>query len=293
MYHYCVMNGKKRNYAILSLMKLLNGAEMAGYIKERQTHQVAALRQAWKINPKLAIVVTIEHPVINVYMRMKQRYGADILIDVDVHRVSQDDAPETIKQLNEDPSVHGIIVQLPLERPEETEDIVRLVAPEKDVDGLGENPAFDPATPMAILWLLAGYNVDFRGKKVLLIGRGKLVGAPLERMLLASGVDVSVADRSTEDLKAATSEADIIITATGSPAILYSNMIKQGAVVVDAGVAGEEGKTVGDVAPEVYERDDLSITPTKGGVGPLTVCALFDNVIRAAKRVAEIQDTQA
>lgn len=293
MYHYCVMNGKKRNYAILSLMKLLNGAEMAGYIKERQTHQVAALRQAWKINPKLAIVVTIEHPVINVYMRMKQRYGADILIDVDVHRVSQDDAAETIKQLNEDPSVHGIIVQLPLERPEETEDIVRLVAPEKDVDGLGENPAFDPATPMAILWLLAGYNVDFRGKKVLLIGRGKLVGAPLERMLLASGVDVSVADRSTEDLKAATSEADIIITATGSPAILYSNMIKQGAVVVDAGVAGEEGKTVGDVAPEVYERDDLSITPTKGGVGPLTVCALFDNVIRAAKRVAEIQDTQA
>jgi methylenetetrahydrofolate dehydrogenase (NADP+)/methenyltetrahydrofolate cyclohydrolase len=224
---------------------------------------------------------------------MKQRYGADILIDVDVHRVSQDDAAETIKQLNEDPSVHGIIVQLPLERPEETEDIVRLVAPEKDVDGLGENPAFDPATPMAILWLLAGYNVDFRGKKVLLIGRGKLVGAPLERMLLASGVDVSVADRSTEDLKAATSEADIIITATGSPAILYSNMIKQGAVVVDAGVAGEEGKTVGDVAPEVYERDDLSITPTKGGVGPLTVCALFDNVIRAAKRVAEIQDTQA
>lgn len=293
MYHYCVMNGKNRNYAILSLMKLLNGGEMADYIKERQAHQVRALRQAWDINPKLAIVVTIEHPVINVYMRMKQRYGADILIDVDVHRVSQDDAAATIKQLNEDPTVHGIIVQLPLERPEETEDIVRLVAPEKDVDGLGEKPAFDPATPMAILWLLAGYNVDFRGKKVLLIGRGKLVGAPLERMLLASGVDVSVADRSTIDLKAATSEADIIITATGSPAILYSNMIKQGAVVVDAGVAGEEGKTVGDVAPEVYERDDISITPTKGGVGPLTVCALFDNVIRAAKRVAEAQDAQA
>jgi methylenetetrahydrofolate dehydrogenase (NADP+)/methenyltetrahydrofolate cyclohydrolase len=287
------MNGKNRNYAILSLMKLLNGAEMAGYIKERQTHQVRALRQAWGVSPKLAIVVTIEHPVINVYMRMKQRYGADIDIDVDVHRVSQNDAAETIKQLNEDPTVHGIIVQLPLERPEETEDIVRLVAPEKDVDGLGENPAFDPATPMAILWLLAGYNVDFRGKKVLLIGRGKLVGAPLERMLLASGVDVSVADRSTTDLKAATSEADIIITATGSPAILYSNMIKQGAVVVDAGVAGEEGKTVGDVAPEVYERDDISITPTKGGVGPLTVCALFDNVIRAAKGVAETQDAQA
>lgn len=273
-------------------MKLLNGKELAEFIKERQAHQVRALRQAWHIQPKLAIVATIDHPVINVYMRMKKKYGADILIDVDVHKVAQKDAPALIKQLNEDDSVHGIIVQLPLEDPSETEDIVRLVAPEKDVDGLGEHPAFDPATPMAILWLLSGYNVDFAGKKVLLIGRGKLVGAPLERMLKSSGVDVSVADRSTTDLKAETAQADIIITATGSPAILYSDMIKQGAVVVDAGVAGEEGKTVGDVAPEVYERDDLSITPTKGGVGPLTVCALFDNVIRAARRVADAQDAQ-
>ena len=274
-------------------MKLLNGKELAEYIKERQAHQVRALRQAWHVQPKLAIVVTIEHPVINVYMRMKARYGADILIDVDVHRVTQDEAPAKIQELNQDPSVHGIIVQLPLERPEETEAIVNLVAPEKDVDGLGAQPLFDPATPMAILWLLAGYNVDLNGKKVVLIGRGKLVGAPLERMLTESGVDVAVADRSTADLKTVTAEADVIITATGSPAILYPEMIKYGAVVVDAGVAGEEGKTVGDVAPEVYERDDLSITPTKGGVGPLTVCALFDNVIRAARRVAESQEEHA
>ena len=276
--------------AILRMMKLLNGKELAGFIQERQAHQVRALRQAWHMQPKLAIVVTIDHPVINVYMRMKQKYGVDILIDTEVHRVAQKDAAATIKQLNEDPSVHGIIVQLPLEDPSQTNEIVNLVAPEKDVDGLGEKPLFDPATPMAILWLLAGYNVDLNGKKVLLIGRGKLVGAPLERMLKESGVDVSVADRSTKDLRAATADADIIITATGSPAILYPDMIKYGAVVVDAGVAGEEGKTVGDVAPEVYERDDLSITPTKGGVGPLTVCALFDNVIRAARRAAEAQE---
>lgn len=272
---------------------MLNGKELAEYIQERQAQQVRALRQAWHIQPKLAIVVTIDHPVINVYMRMKQRYGADILVDTEVHRVSQKEAPATIKQLNEDPSVHGIIVQLPLQDPSKTDEITNLVAPEKDVDGLGQKPLFDPATPMAILWLLAGYNVDFKGKKVLLIGRGKLVGAPLERMLQESGVDVSVADRSTADLKAATADADIIITATGSPAILFPDMIKYGAVVVDAGVAGEGGKTVGDVAPEVYERDDLSITPVKGGVGPLTVCALFDNVIRAARRVAEAQDASA
>jgi methylenetetrahydrofolate dehydrogenase (NADP+)/methenyltetrahydrofolate cyclohydrolase len=274
-------------------MKLLNGKELADYIKERQSHQVRALRQAWNVQPKLAIVVTIDHPVINVYMRMKQKYGADILIDTEVHRVAQKDAPKLIEQLNADDSVHGIIVQLPLENPAETDAIVDLVAPQKDVDALGKNAVFDPATPMAILWLLAGYNVDFRGKKVLLIGRGKLVGAPLEKMLQKSGVDVSVADRSTKDLAAETLQADIIITATGSPAILYPNMIKEGAVVVDAGVAGEEGKTVGDLAESVYDRDDLSVTPPKGGVGPLTVCALFDNVIRAARLYAEQQDSSA
>ncbi len=265
-------------------MKVLNGRDLAGYIKLRQQQQVRALRQSLGVQPKLAIVLTIEHPTINVYMRMKRRYGADIDIDVDIHRVKQDDAPAVIAQLNKDVSVHGVIVQLPLERPEETETIVNLVAPEKDVDALGEHAVFEPATPLAILWLLAGYNVDLNGKKVLLVGRGKLVGRPLERMLVASGVDVSSADRSTKDLKAETLVADIIITATGNPGLLSSDMIKQGAVVVDAGVAGEQGKTVGDLAPDVYERDDLTITPTKGGVGPLTVCALFENVIRAARQ---------
>jgi methylenetetrahydrofolate dehydrogenase (NADP+) / methenyltetrahydrofolate cyclohydrolase len=266
-------------------MKVLNGRELAGFIKQRQAHEVRALRQAHGIAPKLAIVVTVDNPVIDVYMRMKQRYGTDIMIDVDVHRIAQADAAATIKQLNEDPSVYGIIVQLPLEDPSQTDEIVNLVAPEKDVDALGTNAIFDPATPMAILWLLAAYNIELnKGKKVLLVGRGKLVGAPLERILQASDVDVRVADRETTDLAALTTEADIIITATGSPAILYPDMIKDGAVVVDAGVASEDGKTVGDLAPEVYDREDLTLTPTKGGVGPLTVCALFENVIRACQR---------
>ncbi len=269
-------------------MKILNGKELAEFIKERQAHEVRSLRQAGGVQPKLAIVLTIEHPTIGVYVRMKKAYGADLGVDVDIHQVAQDEAPALIKQLNADQTVHGIIVQLPLERPEETDDIVNLVAPQKDVDALGADAQFDPATPMAILWLLAGYNIDLQqGKRVLLVGRGKLVGRPLERMLQASNVNVVVADRSTPDLKAETLQADIIITATGSPAILYSDMIKQGSVVVDAGVAGEEGKTVGDLAPDVYERDDLTLTPKKGGVGPLTVCALFENVIRAARRTAQ------
>jgi methylenetetrahydrofolate dehydrogenase (NADP+)/methenyltetrahydrofolate cyclohydrolase len=268
-------------------MKSLNGKELAEYIQERQSREVRALRQAHHIEPKLAIVLTVDHSAINVYTRMKKAYGAHILIDVDIHRVAQDAAAALITKLNADPTVTAIIVQLPLERPEETDELVNLVAPEKDVDALGANAIFEPATPLAILWLLAGYNVDMRGKKVLLVGRGKLVGAPLERMLLASGVDVSVANSKTVDLKATVLEADIIITATGRPGILQPDMIKQGAVVVDAGVASEGGKTVGDVAPEVYERGDLTITPTRGGVGPLTVCALFENVIRAAQKAAK------
>lgn len=329
---------------VCKVMKLLNGQELALFIKERQARQVRGLRQAHGVAPRLAIVQTRDDPVINLYVRLKKQYGADILIDVDVHFVAQADVPELLERLNADEAVHGIIVQLPLEDPAETDRIVNLVAPDKDVDALGDPDApwpphldaahgagekrtepynkygegvsetatkrsaktasgvasfagqqaggvrgswFDPATPMAIMWLLAGYNIELAGKNVLLIGRGKLVGAPLEKMLLASGINVTVADRTTQDLSQLTKQADVIITATGSPAILYPDMIKPGAVVVDAGVASEDGKTVGDVAPEVYERDDLTITPAKGGVGPLTVCALFDNVIRAARRRVE------
>lgn len=268
-------------------MKSLNGSELAGFIKERQAHEVRGLRRAAGVEPKLAIIVTVEHPAIEIYMRMKQRYGADILVDVDVHRIKQSEAKQLIEQLNADPNVHGIIVQLPLEDPAQTDEIVNLVAPEKDVDALGADATLDPATPLAILWLLAGYNVDLRGKKIVLVGRGKLVGAPLERLLLASDYDVEVVDSKTADKAEVIAGADIIITATGTPGLVTSAMIKEGAVVVDAGVAGEQGKTVGDLAPDVYARDDLTITPTKGGVGPLTICALFENVIRAARATAE------
>ena len=262
-------------------MKLLNGSELAGFIKERHAKQVRALR-ANKVTPKLAIVQVKNDPVINTYVHLKQRYGADIGVDVEVFTPKQTDLPKIIPGLNNDRSVHGIIVQLPLEDISQTDEVINLVAPDKDVDALANKSQFEPATPMAILWLLAGYGIDLADKKILLIGRGKLVGAPLEKILKASGYEVEVIDRSIKNLAAHTKSADIIITATGSPAVIYSDMISPGAVVVDAGVASESGKTVGDLAPDVYERDDLIITPKKGGVGPLTVCALFENVIRAA-----------
>lgn len=271
-------------------MRLLNGKELAGYIKERQAKQVRSLIQAHDIRPKLAIVVTdLDNQVIDVYVRMKKRYGADIQIDTDIYKVEQSKVRELLNKLSNDDSVHGIIVQLPLEDPSKTDEILRLVNPEKDVDGLAPDSKFDPATALAIMWLLNGYNIDMAGKNVTLVGYGKLVGEPLEKLMLASGVTPIVVDKNTPDVPDEVRKADIVISATGHAGVIRPDMLKAKAVVVDAGVASEGGKTVGDVAPEVYERDDLTITPVKGGVGPLTVCALFENVIRSALAVAERQ----
>jgi len=266
--------------------KILSGKELAGFIKERQAKDVVRLKSAHKIIPKLAIVQIKDDLIIDTYVRLKKAYGRDIGIEVESFHPEQSLAIKTIKQLNKDKSIHGIIVQLPITDPSQTDQIVNSVDPSKDVDALAQDTKYDPATPMAILWLLAGYNVDLENKRILLIGKGRLVGAPLMKIFELSGYQVVMADRSTKNLAEQTRQADIIITATGSPAILYSEMIKPGTVIVDAGVASENGKTVGDLASDVYDRDDLILTPPKGGVGPLTVCALFENVIRAAIMVA-------
>jgi methylenetetrahydrofolate dehydrogenase (NADP+)/methenyltetrahydrofolate cyclohydrolase len=265
-------------------MKSLNGSELAGYIKERQAKQVRALRQAHHVSPKLAIVQTIDDPVIDMYIRMKKRYGDDILIDVELYKVDQSEALETIKKLNQDETVHGIIVQLPLAEPSQTDELVSAVDPAKDVDALGEHATLDPATPMAINWLLTGYNIDLAQKKIVIVGNGRLVGAPLAKMWQNSGYDVTVADISTENIPELVKSSDIVVSAAGSPGLITSDMLRPDMVVVDAATSSEDGKIVGDVAPEVRERHDLAITPEKGGVGPLTVTALFDNVIRAAQR---------
>ena len=268
----------------LMTMRELNGSELAGFIKERQAKQVRALRQAWHINPRLAIVTDVENPVIETYMRLKQRYGADILIDVEIHRVPAGGALEVIQELNNRDDVQGIILQLPISNPEQTDELLESIREDKDVDGLRKKAIFQAATPTAISWLLAGYGVDLRGKKVAIVGRGRLVGAPLEKMWLKSGVDVTVFEKG-DDLSQLINY-DIIVSATGVPELIKSQMIKAKAVVVDAGTASENGKIVGDVSEEVRQRNDVIITPKKGGVGPLTVSALFDNVITACLKIA-------
>ncbi|HEX6258801.1 MAG TPA: bifunctional 5,10-methylenetetrahydrofolate dehydrogenase/5,10-methenyltetrahydrofolate cyclohydrolase [Candidatus Saccharimonadales bacterium] len=264
-------------------MKQLNGAELAGYIKERQAKQVRGFRQAWHVFPRLAIIVTNPTPVIQTYIRLKQRYGEDIGIDVAIFSLDQSQAIAKIKELNADPATHGIIVQLPLANPAETDVIVNAVAPEKDVDALGKDAVLDPATPMAIHWLLAGYNIEIKNRKIVIVGAGRLVGAPLAKIWQASGCDVTVVTRDTKDIAPIIKAADIIVTATGVPGLITADMVQVGAVVVDAGTASEDGKIKGDISPELRERNDLIITPEKGGVGPLTVAALFDNVITAAR----------
>ena len=268
-------------------MRILDGRELADYVKERQAKQVRNLRQTWKTFPKLVIIIASENPVIDTFVRLKQSYGEDILVDVEVRRVPQAVVRETIEQLNEDESVHGIIVQLPLTDPSQTDELVELIAPAKDVDGLGTSGTYVSATATAIDWLLAGYNVMLKERVIAIVGNGRLVGAPLAKLWATGGLSVNVYDDTTEDLKGELRKADVIVTATGVPGLITSQMISPSKVVIDAGTDSENGVIVGDVAEDVRERQDLSITPVRGGVGPLTIAALFDNVIVAAQASAK------
>ena len=279
-------------------MKILNGKELSGFVKERQAKEVRSL-QAQGLLPKLVIIRDSENPVISKYVNLKIAYGEDIGIAVsDILVENAEDAKKAIEQANSDSAVSGIIVQLPLKDASLTDEVVSLIAPAKDVDGLSgsvidlkfargeevelsERP-FDSATATAINWLLSGYDIDLSDKKIALVGRGRLVGAPLYRMFKNSGLDVTVFGHDAD--LTVLRNYDVIISATGVAHLIKSEMVKSGAVLVDAGTASEGGKLVGDVALEVLERKDLkAITPAIGGVGPLTVAALFDNVIRAKK----------
>ncbi len=267
-------------------MKILNGSELASYIKERQVKQVRALKQSQGITPHLAIIRTNPDPVVDSYMKLKKAYGSEIGVEVEVHTIDQQDALEKIAELNGDESVHGIIVQIPLPDPSQTTEILDAVALEKDVDGLAHGSKFDPPTPIAINWLLAGYNIQLdKGKQVLVVGTGRLVGAPLARLWQHSDLQIQVANKLTENLEDLTRQADVIVTATGQPGLITADMIKPNVVIVDAGVATDSNGLIGDVDPTVRDLPDITITPEKGGVGPLTVCALFENVIRATSNV--------
>lgn len=259
-------------------MKILDGKELAGFIKERQRHQVAGLNK----KPHLLIIRNSDSPVITKYINLKMEYGDDIGIKVTVFDAkSSDEIREKILEANADTEIDGMILQLPITEKEKTDELTNLIASEKDVDGLSSHSDFDSATATAINWLLTGYDIKLDDKRIAIVGRGKLVGAPLERMFKNSGLDVTVFHRG-DDLNELTNY-DVIITATGIPELIKTEMIRAGSVIVDAGTASEGGVIVGDIEEAIRKREDLTaLTPKIGGVGPLTVTCLFDHVIQAA-----------
>jgi len=269
-------------------MKILSGAEIAGFVKERQAKQVRALRQSWKVIPKLAILQTHSDPVSDKYVELKKQYAEDILVEIEHLIVNQEDLIKTIEKFNKDASIHGIIVQLPLEDPTQSDLILNKISADKDVDGLSEKSNFTSATAQAIDWLVAGYGVEMYGKKIVVVGNGKLVGEPITKLWTNQGLKVIVAD-STTNLEVTLASADVIVSAVGEPGLITRKMVKPGAVVIDAGTTDANGSLVGDVADDVRDLDDIAITPKIGGVGPLTIAALIDNVIRAARIVADKQ----
>jgi methylenetetrahydrofolate dehydrogenase (NADP+)/methenyltetrahydrofolate cyclohydrolase len=260
----------------------LNGTELVSFIKERQAKQVRMIRQAHGIIPRLVILMSpnASGPS-GVYVRMKHRYAEDIQIVVDIEVCESSEMKSRIEAYNIDDAVQGIIVQLPIDEPSLTDEIVNTITPEKDVDGLGDSAVYPSATADAINWLVAGYGVELAGKKIAVVGQGRLVGAPLTAMWRASGYDVNAVDINTDHIDDALKRADIIVAAAGSPRLIRSEVVKDCAVVVDAGTTTENGVLVGDVDDAVRERDDVMITPKKGGVGPLTVALLFDHLIQA------------
>lgn len=259
-------------------MKILNGKELAGFIKERQASEVRSLKK----RPTLLIIRDSDNPVITKYVNLKKQYGEDIGVKViDFQAKNSVEIAEKIKTANEDNEIDGIILQLPIVEKDRTDELTALISPDKDVDGLSGHGNYDSATATAILWLLAGYDIPLQNHKIALVGRGKLVGAPLYKMLTASSYDVTLFHRGDDLTKLI--NFDIIISATGTPGLILDSYVKPGATIVDAGTASEGGVLKGDVADSVRARTDLSaITPTIGGVGPLTITCLFDHLLQSA-----------
>lgn len=256
------------------MTKLLYGRDLAGFIKQRHVAQVAALPAP----PRLAIIRSRDNEAGDRYLKMKRAYGEDIGVPVDLYVETGPQAIlDRIAALNADTSVTGILIQLPLTDAGITDAALAAIAPAKDIDGLGPNSPYEAGTPKAALWLLAAHNIDLRGR-IVVVGQGRLVGKPLADRLERAGLDVVRCDIHTPDLRAETLQADILFTGTGQPGLIKSDMVKPGAVLVDT------GSPTGELEPALYDRQDLTaITPNPGGVGPMTVTSLFDNLLIAAQ----------
>lgn len=230
------------------------------------------------VKPKLAIVLVGNDSNSEIYVSVKQKRAEELGIGFELHHlaelVTEEEVIQTVAGLNANPAISGIIVQLPLPKHINTDNVLGAIVIEKDVDGLRSDSSFMPTTVKAIFTLLEEYDIELDNKNIVVVGKGRLVGGPLIEELAKRGLSVKICDRSTSDLKACTIEADILISATGQEHLIQPNMIKQGAVVIDV----ERDVTYDEVITKVSH-----ITPHKGGIGPLTVALLLTNVVKAAQ----------
>lgn len=276
-------------------MMLLDGKKVALLQHKAFRRQVVALNKKG-ITPSLAIVMIGEHPASQVYVRNKRMLCEKVGIEFQLKKlkstVSEVAVVREIQKLNRNEKIHGIILQLPVPKKLNVLHIILSIDPTKDVDGLhpvnlgllaSGKPLFIPATPKGILELLDHYKIELKGKNIVVVGFGQVVGMPLSLLLAQRQATVTITHDATKNLKDFTSRADILITAAGSPKLIKANMIKQGAVVIDAGISKLGKKFVGDVDFILVSRKAKYITPVPGGIGPMTVSALISNVIQSAK----------
>jgi len=277
---------------------LIDGIMAANRICEEVKGEVEALKQAG-IEPTLAVVLVGDDPASEVYVRNKirrcEQTGIRSLSVRLPKESSQEEVLSRVKELAEDPAVHGILVQLPLPKGLNAEEILREIPAEKDVDGFSaENlgrlargeEGFVACTPLGVMELLSRYGVDPKGKRAVVIGRSNIVGKPMAMLLLNADATVTVCHSKTANLKEICEEADILVAAVGKPNFVTGDMVKKGAVVIDVGINRVDGKLVGDVEFESAEKIVSLITPVPGGVGPMTVAMLMKNVVKAARRLS-------
>lgn len=272
-----------------------------------------AVAKAWKENaaaraqsfiargvmPHLAVVLVGENPASQVYVRNKENACIKAGVRSTVIRLPEDCAQQTledtVRQLNEDASVDGVLVQLPLPKGLDEEAVLRLIDPDKDVDGFhavnvgrlaSGQPGFVPCTPLGVMKLLEAYDIDPCGKRAVVIGRSNIVGKPMAMLLLAANATVTVCHSRTQNLAEIAREADILVAAVGRPRFVTADMVKPGAAVIDVGINRVDGQLVGDVDFDAVSEQAGLITPVPGGVGQMTIAMLLSNTLDAAERRA-------
>lgn len=291
--------------------QLIKGTEVAAQIREELKKEIAELKAKHNLVPGLATVLVGSDPASQVYVGAKEKTCHELGIYSERHdlpeNITQKELIDLIEKLNKDPKIHGILVQLPLPKHLNEEEVLYAINPKKDVDGfhpvnvgklmIGE-PDFLPCTPAGIQQLLIRSGTKIDGAEVVVVGRSNIVGKPIANILLqkkpGANATVTICHTGTRDLAAHTRRADILIVAAGKPKAITADMVKEGVVVIDVGV-NEIGKTpdgkriiVGDVDFEGVKEKAKAITPVPGGVGPMTITMLMMNTVKAAKIAAGI-----